>query len=225
MKILITGANGYIGRRLLPVLLEQGHEVVATVRDRQRFDASVLKAKRLEVVEVDFLKDEQKPSLPEDIDVAYFLIHSMSSGQKDFNVQESDAARNFVNMVNRTNARQIITAGDLGNNIKFLTDFDDSIKMTRNNYEDMVRKLYSAAVANQIWQVAAYDMKADLKVFVRIERDYALAGYRYLDKGKTVYNLARLNPGDQIGDESWQKNDTLPDDAWHFAENAPEKEV
>ena len=38
MKILITGANGYIGRRLIPVLLEQGHELFCCVRDKARFD-------------------------------------------------------------------------------------------------------------------------------------------------------------------------------------------
>ena len=115
MKILLTGANGYIGRRLLPVLLDQGHEVVATVRDRQRLDANVFKAKRLEVIEVDFLNDKQLDSLPKNIDVAYFLIHSMSYGRKDFNVQESDAAMNFVNMINLTNARQIIYLGGISN--------------------------------------------------------------------------------------------------------------
>jgi uncharacterized protein YbjT (DUF2867 family) len=37
MKILLTGANGYIGTRLLPVLLEQGHDIVCMVRDKRRF--------------------------------------------------------------------------------------------------------------------------------------------------------------------------------------------
>ena len=40
MKILLTGATGYIGKRLLPVLLSKGHEVVCCVRDRARFDVS-----------------------------------------------------------------------------------------------------------------------------------------------------------------------------------------
>ena len=37
MKILLTGATGYIGKRLLPVLIENGHEVVCCVRDKKRF--------------------------------------------------------------------------------------------------------------------------------------------------------------------------------------------
>lgn len=36
MKILLTGANGYVGRRLLPELLNQGHEIVCAVRDKMR---------------------------------------------------------------------------------------------------------------------------------------------------------------------------------------------
>ena len=115
MKILLTGANGYIGRRLLPVLLEQGHTVVAVVRDRQRLDEAGLKAKNLEVIEVDFLNPDPQNSLPADIDVAYFLIHSMSSKVKDFNLLESDAARSFVKMIDRTGARQIIYLGGISN--------------------------------------------------------------------------------------------------------------
>lgn len=147
---------------------------------------------------------------------------SLESLKKSFAVIQ----RELKDLQDKTlaDARQIITAGDVGGKIKFLGEFNDNIKMTRNAYEEMVRKLYSAAVANHIWQVAAYDIKADLKVFVRIERDYALAGYRYLDEGKTVYNLVRLKPGDQIDGESWETNDKLPGDAWHFAGKAPEKE-
>jgi uncharacterized protein YbjT (DUF2867 family) len=62
MKILLTGANGYIGKRLLPVLLEQGHEVYAVVRDRQRFDAGGIPGDLLHVIEIDFLKETSDQS-------------------------------------------------------------------------------------------------------------------------------------------------------------------
>lgn len=55
MKVLLTGATGYIGKRLLPVLIEQGHEVVCCVRDKKRFPTDgIYKHTNVSVFEVDF---------------------------------------------------------------------------------------------------------------------------------------------------------------------------
>ncbi|MCF8363065.1 MAG: NAD-dependent epimerase/dehydratase family protein, partial [Prolixibacteraceae bacterium] len=70
MKILLTGTTGYIGQRLLPSLIEKGHKVVCCVRDKQRFDASKYDSTRIEVIEVDFLKEETLDNIPTDIDAA-----------------------------------------------------------------------------------------------------------------------------------------------------------
>jgi nucleoside-diphosphate-sugar epimerase len=60
MKILLTGATGYIGKRLLSVLIEQGHEVVCCVRDKNRFPTDgVYKNPKVSLIEIDFLKDIQ----------------------------------------------------------------------------------------------------------------------------------------------------------------------
>ncbi len=75
MNILLTGANGYIGQRLLPVLLEQGHTVHCCVRSRQRFEAP--SHARMHVLELDFLQPPADAALPAAIDVAFFLIHAM----------------------------------------------------------------------------------------------------------------------------------------------------
>jgi len=83
-RILLTGATGYIGKRLLPVLLEKGYEVICCVRDRQRFDVSVYNSDKLKIVEVDFLNKKTLSEIPDDIDAAYFLIHSMSASTGDF---------------------------------------------------------------------------------------------------------------------------------------------
>ena len=56
MKILLTGATGYIGKRLLPALLEAGHEVICCVRDKKRFDPANYGTDRVKVIETDFLK-------------------------------------------------------------------------------------------------------------------------------------------------------------------------
>jgi uncharacterized protein YbjT (DUF2867 family) len=60
MKILLTGATGYIAKRLLPVLLENRHEVVCCVRDANRFDTSRFHNDKISVVEVDFYRYDQE---------------------------------------------------------------------------------------------------------------------------------------------------------------------
>jgi len=84
MKILLTGVTGYIAQRLLPVLLDQGHEVVCCVRDKDRFNAKKYAGQRLTVIEVDFLNEASLGVIPEDIEVAYYLIHSMATQGGDF---------------------------------------------------------------------------------------------------------------------------------------------
>lgn len=108
MKILLTGASGYIGQRLLPVLLENGHEVVCCVRDIRRFNIDKYGSPTVTAIEVDFLKMETLANIPENIDVAYYLIHSMSTSVADFDNLERISACNFVARISKTNARQVI---------------------------------------------------------------------------------------------------------------------
>ncbi len=105
MKILLTGANGYIGQRLLPVLLELGHSVYCCVRNRRRFDGPA--HERIQIIEVDFLDLAQETVFPDDLDVAFFLIHSMSD-KGDFAKKEASTAENFSKMVAATQCQQII---------------------------------------------------------------------------------------------------------------------
>jgi uncharacterized protein YbjT (DUF2867 family) len=107
-KILLTGATGYIGKRLLPVLLEKGYEVICCVRDRQRFDVSVYKTENLKIVEVDFLDKKTLTEIPDDMDAAYFLIHSMSASTGDFEKLEATAAENFKNRLQQTKVKQVV---------------------------------------------------------------------------------------------------------------------
>jgi nucleoside-diphosphate-sugar epimerase len=57
MKILLTGVTGYIAQRLLPVLLDQGHEVVCCVRDKDRFNTKKYTGYSLTFIEMDFLNE------------------------------------------------------------------------------------------------------------------------------------------------------------------------
>jgi len=116
MKILLTGANGYIGKRLLPVLVEQGHEVICSVRDKNRFpNEGIYKNPLISLVEIDFLKKPASYPMLKDIDVAYYLIHSMSDDTNDFESLEKISAQNFVTLVEHTSARQIIYLGGITN--------------------------------------------------------------------------------------------------------------
>ncbi len=118
MKILLTGSTGYIGRRLLPLLVSSGHYVVCPVRDKRRFDFedfSTSFLENVEVIECDFSKQESLIGLPEDIDVGYYLIHAMASDSKDFKSVEIESAQNFARFISGTTSRQIIYLGGIAN--------------------------------------------------------------------------------------------------------------
>ena len=108
MKILLTGVTGYIAQRLLPVLLEQGHEVICCVRDKSRFKKEKYNTADLKVIEADFLNKDSLQSIPDDIDAAYYLIHSMSTESGEFGEMEQTCARNFTERINNTTAKQVI---------------------------------------------------------------------------------------------------------------------
>ena len=107
MKVLLTGATGYVGQRILPLLIQEGHDVVCCVRDLARFHIPDSFARQVTAVQVDFLKADTLGNIPPDIDAAYYLIHSMSAA-KDFAQLEATAAQNFANTVGDTNAQHVI---------------------------------------------------------------------------------------------------------------------
>jgi uncharacterized protein YbjT (DUF2867 family) len=108
MKILLTGANGYIGTRILPVLLQMGHEVVCMVRDKRRFNEESDFGDKVKIVTGDLLKSETLTDFPKDLDAAYYLVHSMASKDEAFDRLESESAKNFVQAIEATQCKQII---------------------------------------------------------------------------------------------------------------------
>lgn len=108
MRILLTGATGYIGKRILPLLIKNGHTVICCVRDKSRFYYPETFGQNIEVIEVDFLNADSLSNIPDDIDVAYYLIHSMSDTAGSFDEMESASARNFTKRLVHTKAKQII---------------------------------------------------------------------------------------------------------------------
>lgn len=118
MKILLTGANGYIGMRLLPQLLGEGHQVVCAVRDATRLSVDEETRQQLEIIEVDFLAPPQPDLFPQDLDAAYYLIHSMSSSTTDFDEREALSARNFNAYMEAARPQQVIYLSGIVNEEK-----------------------------------------------------------------------------------------------------------
>ena len=105
MNILITGANGYIGQRLIPLLLAEGHTLHCSVRNRRRFEEEHTHP-QIVIHEVDFL-DTKDAAFPKAIDVAFFLIHSMST-EGDFSTKEAVSAQNFARLISATDCQQVV---------------------------------------------------------------------------------------------------------------------
>jgi uncharacterized protein YbjT (DUF2867 family) len=94
MKVLVTGATGYIGGRLVPRLLEQGHDVRVMVRDPARV-AGRPWASSVEVARGDVEDPESLGDALHGAEAAYYLIHLMGAGG-DFAERDRRAAENFV---------------------------------------------------------------------------------------------------------------------------------
>ena len=108
MKVLLTGANGYIGVRLLYELLKEDHKVICAVRNAARLSVPQEIKDQVEIIELDFLKLQPEQELPKDIDAAYYLIHSMTSSTDNFDQMEADSAHSFVELINKTNCKQVV---------------------------------------------------------------------------------------------------------------------
>ncbi|WP_178988614.1 SDR family oxidoreductase [Winogradskyella schleiferi] len=107
MRILITGTTGYIARRLALQLLEDEHELICCVRDLNRIPDEIEDNPLCSFIKLDFL-DPEPDKIPDDIDAAYYLIHSMSTNSDDFEDLERQCAQNFKNLVKSTNCKQVI---------------------------------------------------------------------------------------------------------------------
>ncbi|SFN61938.1 Uncharacterized conserved protein YbjT, contains NAD(P)-binding and DUF2867 domains [Bizionia echini] len=118
MKILVTGATGYIGKRLIPLLVQDGHQVICVVRDILRADTHYVEDSHIDFIEGDFLKPETLTNFPNNIDVAYYLIHSMSNSSKDFEDLEAQCAENFKHAIAKTAVKQVIYLSGITNDEK-----------------------------------------------------------------------------------------------------------
>ncbi|MBM7490569.1 uncharacterized protein YbjT (DUF2867 family) [Micromonospora luteifusca] len=108
MRCLVTGATGYIGGRLTPLLLADGHTVRCLARKAVRL-RDVPWASAAEIVEGDLSRPETLPAAFADVDVAYFLVHSL--GRPDFEAADRTAATNFAAAARAAGVRRIVYLG------------------------------------------------------------------------------------------------------------------
>jgi uncharacterized protein YbjT (DUF2867 family) len=111
MRVLVTGATGYIGGRLVPRLLEAGHDVRVVARDSARLRERFVGA---EIVEGDLSDRESIERALHDVDAAYYLIHSMSREDADFAEVDREIASTFADAAREARVGRIIYLGGLG---------------------------------------------------------------------------------------------------------------
>ena len=111
LTVLVTGATGYIGGRLIPRLLEEGHAVRAVTRDRTRL-RDVPWVERVEVVQADVLDAVAVRTALTGVDVAYYLVHSIGSGAA-FEETDRRAAQTFADAAKAAGVGRIVYLGGL----------------------------------------------------------------------------------------------------------------
>ena len=105
-RILVTGASGFIGRRLVPALVEEGHEVRAMTRTPEEY------AGLGDPVHGDVHDPSSLTDALDGVEIAYYLVHSLD--RDDFERKDADAARAFGEAAAKAGVRQIIYMGGLG---------------------------------------------------------------------------------------------------------------
>src|SRR5512137_91726 len=110
--ILLTGATGYIGGRLVPRLLEAGYSVRCLARDTARLEGRPWRS-QVEVAAGDCLRADTLPAAMSGVDVAFYLVHSMAGG-RDFEQRDVLAARNFAAAARTAGVSRILYVGGLG---------------------------------------------------------------------------------------------------------------
>ena len=113
MRVLVTGATGFVGGRLVPALLEAGHDVGVLVRDAGRYEPPASGDDAVTVHEGDLLDPGSFDEALADVEAAYYLVHSMQAGS-DFEERDRRAARNFAAAASEAGIDRVVYLGGLG---------------------------------------------------------------------------------------------------------------
>ncbi len=113
--ILVTGATGYVGARLVPFLLERGFRVRAAARSTEKLKAySWFRHSRIEVASADVLQYDSILKAARGCGAAFYLVHSMAPGGKEFESRDRQAAQNMAKAAGEAGLERIIYLGGLG---------------------------------------------------------------------------------------------------------------
>lgn len=118
-KILIAGASGYVGSRLVPRLLQKGYAVRCLARNPEKLKSRAWEG--VEIVPGDVLKPETLLPALQNVDAAYYLVHAMGNSG-DFSERDALSARNFAQAAKTAGARRIIYLGGLGDQGETLSE-------------------------------------------------------------------------------------------------------
>ncbi len=111
MKILVVGASGYIGSRLVPLLAKRGNELVLVSRDRH---ALAERFPDVRVLSADLLRPGSLAEPLDGVELAYYLAHSMGAGDRGFAERDLAAARYFATAARLAGVGRIVYLGGLG---------------------------------------------------------------------------------------------------------------
>ncbi|MFK7844883.1 MAG: SDR family oxidoreductase [Rhodothermales bacterium] len=111
-KILVTGATGYVGGRLVPLLLDAGHDVRCFVRNPMRLKHRPWE-QHVTLAKGNVFNEEELDAALQGIDIAYYMIHSLGAGEHEFAQQDRDAASNFARAASKAGVKRIIYLGGL----------------------------------------------------------------------------------------------------------------
>jgi len=107
--ILVTGATGYVGGRLIPLLLERGYRIRALVRSRRKLASRPWASHpNLEIVEGDLHDEPRLRAALHGCSAAYYLVHSMTSRHHDFKDADRKAAYNMVRALKGNTVERVI---------------------------------------------------------------------------------------------------------------------
>src|SRR4051812_24737494 len=132
MKVLVAGASGFVGRRLCPALVDEGHDVIAMTRNPDRYEGAGTP------MGADVHDPDTLAATMDGCDAAYYLVHSLESG--DFERQDATAASAFGEAAAAAGVQRIIYLGGLG-------DDDDNLSRHLRSRREVETLLGAAGVS------------------------------------------------------------------------------